>query len=50
MIGWAAFILGLFIIAIAGAHRLGYSYCLLVAASWYILLLRAMKRKKTVSR
>jgi hypothetical protein len=49
MVGWVVFILGLSIVGIAGAHKLGYSYCLLVAVSWYILLLRASKRKKQAS-
>ncbi len=49
MVGWVSFILGLMIVGIAGAHQLGYSYCFLVAVSWYILLLRATKKKRQSS-
>jgi hypothetical protein len=49
MVGWVAFILGLLIVGIAGANQLGAIYCLPVSVGWYILLLRASKRKKQTS-
>lgn len=46
MVGWLAFILGLLIVVFAAAKQLGHMYCVPVAVGWYILLLRASKKKK----
>jgi len=46
MVGWVVFILGLFIVGIAAAKQLGHVYCVPVAVGWYVLLLRASKKKK----
>jgi len=46
MVGWVAFILGLFIVGFAAAKQLGQIYCVPVAVGWYVLLLRSSKKKK----
>lgn len=46
MVGWVVFILGLFIVGTAAAKQLGDIYCVPVAVGWYILLLRASKKKR----
>ncbi len=46
MVGWLAFILGLLIVAFAAAKQLGHIYCVPVAVGWYILLLRASRKKR----
>ena len=46
MVGWIAFILGLFIVCFAAAKGLGQIYCLMVAVAWYILLMRSINRAK----
>ncbi len=46
MVGWVAFLLGLFIVGVAAAKQLGHIYCVPVAVGWYVLLLRASKKKK----
>ena len=46
MVGWLAFILGLIIVGVAAVKQLGHVYCAPVAVGWYILLLRASKKKK----
>ena len=46
MAGWTVFILGLLVVGFAAANQLGEIYCLPVCVGWYVLLLKASRRKK----
>jgi len=49
MVGWTAFLLGVFIVITAAYKQLGPIYCIQVAFAWHTLLMRSAKKKRKKS-